>query len=1064
MPLTLEERELCIENLDEEPPLQKELTYGLSYRAWQTSDETSPIKPKHSPINVPFELCRAFQKPHKKKRKSCVCSVRPSCHSQSLDPKMPLLDRSALTQSKYMDLLSIPNNYNEVKKDPCRKKKFKKPKVCCKCQVEPCPPRLVQMSIPNKRYVLQNWKDFQHVLPAEMLVRFDQILKSGDNLEPRDARYYFKQLNKKKRQEMRKLRRLCRKKKEEKKRGDEVWIKEQIQETLDAIVDFIKNEPLFMLNFQQMMTSDELLKYLGTQKVVKIRTRNTKNMYKRTIIEISDKLVKWMDAMSFFADIQPLDSKEKILEMPSLESILGEEFEEEEEEEEGEEEMEEGREIFEDEGFESDVFGVNAAGDAGDTGYEEFMATQIVDKTDVFGEGEGSIIDMLRGLDEDTLAKLIQILSQTPEDVLVTEIDGRNLPGVSYADVLEKLKEIRDGNLLEKQKIDLEERMIEWARRNEPDQIDDLLLDKIHETSAILAEFFKNVDISELRDSKRPGEGAGGPSGQPGEEEGAEAGMVVEDVMERAEDRTKVQAGKFKEIEEEDEEYIQASDREDIGGRPEGGAEGRFIEGEEVGGPRGVRGEGYERDEAAFGRDYGQGEEEEGRRDIIRDPGAEDATGFGEAEAEGARGFGGAEAEGARGYGEAEGEYGFEGAEGARGFGEAEGRRGFGEAEGGYGFEGAEGEGARGFRGAEGEGEAGYGRGEGEDYGELEARAAGYGEGEGEGGYLEGFEEEGRPLGVIGEEEEEEGLGLGEEGEEPVIAKLADELERLDSILGIIRGHKPPEVYEHAPGTICCLSLKIWAVWLLEIANNAHNWTKWIAAIIKQVRHYASIIRGDVVLPSGAKQVLYKEDWRKFVKDTEEKVIAWRQYSKHVKDLSSEIMDNFHGKKVNCCPKCLQDHLIKNVVTAHETLQALTEAINCAGYWQRCLDRIVEQTSKITEIDVETESGAADVVSLASEESYSIEIEELSHMPSTVGSQASYETVYEIEELPVVGPDYSEIEIVEFYPQKPQPSFFHEITLIGACNQPKEASIKQPSSKLLAKPTKSSLKQGKKKK
>lgn len=137
----------------------------------------------------------------------------------------------------------------------------------------------------------------------------------------------------------------------------------------------------------------------------------------------------------------------------------------------------------------------------------------------------------------------------------------------------------------------------------------------------------------------------------------------------------------------------------------------------------------------------------------------------------------------------------------------------------------------------------------------------------------------------------------------------------------VIRGHKPSVTYEHAPDTVCCLSLKIWAVWLLEITHNAHNWTQWLCNIIKKVREFAAIVRGDVTTPSGEKRVLTKAEWRKFAKETEEMAVSWRQYSKHVRDLTDKIIENFHGKKVVCCPKCLQDHLIKNVCVAHETLE-----------------------------------------------------------------------------------------------------------------------------------------------
>lgn len=159
--------------------------------------------------------------------------------------------------------------------------------------------------------------------------------------------------------------------------------------------------------------------------------------------------------------------------------------------------------------------------------------------------------------------------------------------------------------------------------------------------------------------------------------------------------------------------------------------------------------------------------------------------------------------------------------------------------------------------------------------------------------------------------ESEEGREEGEEKEGEAEGQIAVLYEKSEvSAEGeeglIIKGHKPSVVLEHSPSTVCCLSLKIWAVWLLEITHNAHSWTKWMHELIKQVRAYASTVRGDVVLPSGSKKILTKNEWRIFVNDTEEKIIAWRQYSAHVKDLSISIIENFRGKKIICCPKCLQ--------------------------------------------------------------------------------------------------------------------------------------------------------------
>lgn len=226
---------------------------------------------------------------------------------------------------------------------------------------------------------------------------------------------------------------------------------------------------------------------------------------------------------------------------------------------------------------------------------------------------------------------------------------------------------------------------------------------------------------------------------------------------------------------------------------------------------------------------------------------------------------------------------------------------------------------------------------------------------------------EGENLEEVEEEEEEEGETTETEEEEKKSGEEGEEEEEetsaagsRESMITVIKGHKPKKIYEHSNDTVCCLSLKIWAVWLLEITHNAHNWTKWVSNIIGQIREFAAILRGEVLLPNGQKKVLFKDDWNKFVDGMNDDVIAWRQYCRHVNDLTNNIVQKFHGKKVHCCEKCLQDHLIKNVVTAHDTMRSLTEALNCAGYWQRCLDEIVRATTKLTEIKPSTAEFSSD--------------------------------------------------------------------------------------------------------
>lgn len=39
--------------------IQNELIWGLTYRNYKENEKHKPISPIHSPINIPFELCRA---------------------------------------------------------------------------------------------------------------------------------------------------------------------------------------------------------------------------------------------------------------------------------------------------------------------------------------------------------------------------------------------------------------------------------------------------------------------------------------------------------------------------------------------------------------------------------------------------------------------------------------------------------------------------------------------------------------------------------------------------------------------------------------------------------------------------------------------------------------------------------------------------------------------------------------------------------------------------------------------------------------------------------------------
>jgi hypothetical protein len=170
----------------------------------------------------------------------------------------------------------------------------------------------------------------------ETLLRFDKILRSGGNdLEMRDARRYFDTLDKKKKTTKR---RKC-------KCGDKcgvdlLWLKNEINETADAIVEYFQKEPLYMLNFTEMVMSDEILDWLERRKVIKVRCRSTRNVYKRSVVNICDKMVTWIDKLNYFVDLQALDSKEQLAFTNKSAETLSDEEEEEEEEEVGEGECE----------------------------------------------------------------------------------------------------------------------------------------------------------------------------------------------------------------------------------------------------------------------------------------------------------------------------------------------------------------------------------------------------------------------------------------------------------------------------------------------------------------------------------------------------------------------------------------------------------------------------------------------------------------------------------------------------------------------------------------------------
>lgn len=112
---------------------------------------------------------------------------------------------------------------------------------------------------------------------------------------------------------------------------------------------------------------------------------------------------------------------------------------------------------------------------------------------------------MLTDLDGDALDKLIQILSNCSDDFLDSLIDDNQMPDVRYRDVLDRLKgnttkqvpvffltefyiELKENLSGAGGKPFLEQIMIDWATRNDPDQVDDTILQKIHEVAGLLGE------------------------------------------------------------------------------------------------------------------------------------------------------------------------------------------------------------------------------------------------------------------------------------------------------------------------------------------------------------------------------------------------------------------------------------------------------------------------------------------------------------------------------------------------------------------------------------------------
>lgn len=217
-----------------------------------------------------------------------------------------------------------------------------------------------------------------------------------------------------------------------------------------------------------------------------------------------------------------------------------------------------------------------------------------------------------------------------------------------------------------------------------------------------------------------------------------------------------------------------------------------------------------------------------------------------------------------------------------------------------------------------------------------------------------GLEAEGEEFEKLKEEIEEE-LGkhshIGSEGAEILLSPMPPSKEAgICDFERIIS--KATSVKEHSPNMVCCYSLKLYAHWLLQVAQNSQGWCKWITDIIGQIRLYAAILRGEVRQPNGTLRIMYKEEWDQFKTQLEADTVAFRQYNAHVKDLSKNIITQFTGKRIACCPVCLETKQIFSVENGHEVLSQLVEAVKTADYWRRWLENLVLYATNIKRMEI----------------------------------------------------------------------------------------------------------------
>ncbi|XP_045477546.1 uncharacterized protein LOC123682800 isoform X1 [Harmonia axyridis] len=886
--------------------IKRELAHGEDYRYEKSKDLGQPILPVGSPMDITYFI-------HRKRQVERVVETietpstaphqrlgsKSGCKSKSVPHiKNSFWERAKLSHKQYLDVLSTPHLLSHGDDDI---KKFKS-----KTTSNICSPRLLQMSCPTKRRILSTWQDYGDHLPTETLQRFHDMLHTDQNIDLKDARKYFK-MRDRQRKKLAKKRRMKRRKK--KSLHHAYWLRHQIEETSTAIMNFFSGEPKLELSYKQLLISDALLVLLA--KVLKKNNpilRFSRSVFNRQLVRMVDKMAVWIDSVSKIVEIQSIEEDEEeqaAAQLSERGSSLG------------------------------SSITMGSAGSGLEPGAGELDE----------GEGEemeGEVWPVT------SFDRLIQILAHASPSYLGGAVE--DLENLTRNELLNKIKVLnKDYSGADTPGEILKKILMEWAMHNSPSQVDVRVMKKIEDVSELLAAMLAAEDVYGMMGTLPIQEGPGSVKGS-----AAIGASDIMSAMEFGEDGEPL-PGTVTEVIAPD-GSVQLGVVDDNGEvlpvqmTPSGNLiptvydkngkvvnqlfdeDGKLLEVtfNRYGVPEPDTYNGPLFDDVKYAHELIYNEK--GR--IIPQCYDKDGNPIGAAYDENGNPimFGpdgqplsvppGATTK------MVNGKLVIVGPDGEEIGAEEEGTI----AEGGEQIEDVEKE--LESRGEVGEDEMGM---EGENLEEVE-------EEEEEEGETTETEEEEKKSGEEGEEEEEETSAAGSR----------------ESMITVIKGHKPKKIYEHSNDTVCCLSLKIWAVWLLEITHNAHNWTKWVSNIIGQIREFAAILRGEVLLPNGQKKVLFKDDWNKFVDGMNDDVIAWRQYCRHVNDLTNNIVQKFHGKKVHCCEKCLQDHLIKNVVTAHDTMRSLTEALNCAGYWQRCLDEIVRATTKLTEIKPSTAEFSSD--------------------------------------------------------------------------------------------------------